>query len=234
MKWEAVLLMLLLVALGFVLVYGPGRDHGLVEIRVGQSKGQLVEVTAEGAPQRSFTIDYRDGSDAGPFTEAQLAGVIGRREVDRVLSGEQNALFRLLNITSWTSVPWIVLGFGAQIVFASRFIIQWVISERKKESVIPVAFWWVSFFGGVTLFAYFVWRQDPVGVLGQSSGIVIYARNLRLIYKKRRRDARVAAREAAAAASSDDAMSSDVSRTEDDVPTATSVRVPEPQTAREP
>jgi len=197
MKWEAVLLMVLLVLLGFLLVYGPGRDRGLVEIRIGQSKGQLVEITPDDAAERTFVIDYRDATRAGPFTETQLTSVIGETEVRRVLSGEQNALFRLLNITSWTSVPWIILGFGAQLVFASRFIIQWVISERRKESVIPVAFWWVSFFGGVTLFAYFVWRQDPVGVLGQSSGIVIYARNLRLIYKNRRRERRQAERAAA-------------------------------------
>jgi lipid-A-disaccharide synthase-like uncharacterized protein len=231
MKWEAVLLMVLLVALGFVLVYGPGVDHGLVEVRIGQSKGLLVEVTGPDAPERSFVIDYRDGAEAGPFTEAQLAEVIGEHEVRQVLSGEQNVLFRLLNITSWTSVPWIVLGFGAQLVFASRFIIQWVISERRKESVIPVAFWWVSFFGGVTLFAYFVWRQDPVGVLGQSSGIVIYARNLRLIYKKRRRDARVAARMAGAAAIETPAP--DVPLLEDEPPSEPTVRIPEPQTVRE-
>jgi hypothetical protein len=54
--------------------------------------------------------------------------------------------------------------------------------------VIPASFWWLSLFGGVALFAYFVWRQDFVGVLGQSSGIVIYARNIRLIYKRRRRE----------------------------------------------
>jgi lipid-A-disaccharide synthase-like uncharacterized protein len=66
-------------------------------------------------------------------------------------------------------------------------LLQWFVSERKRESVIPEAFWWLSLIGGVALFAYFVWRQDIVGVLGQSSGLVIYARNIRLIYKQRKR-----------------------------------------------
>jgi lipid-A-disaccharide synthase-like uncharacterized protein len=55
--------------------------------------------------------------------------------------------------------------------------------------VITPSFWWFSLLGGVCLFAYFVWRQDAVGVIGQSSGIVIYARNLRLIAKQKRREA---------------------------------------------
>jgi lipid-A-disaccharide synthase-like uncharacterized protein len=66
-------------------------------------------------------------------------------------------------------------------------LIQWVISEKQRASVIPPLFWWLSFFGGVALFSYFVWRKDVVGVLGQSTGVVIYARNLRLIHKQNRR-----------------------------------------------
>jgi lipid-A-disaccharide synthase-like uncharacterized protein len=81
--------------------------------------------------------------------------------------------------------------------------IQWLVSEKEKRSVVPEIFWWLSLVGGVTLFAYFAWRQDPVGILGQSSGLVIYARNLRLIYKQRRR----AGREAESAASLDDGAS---------------------------
>jgi len=64
------------------------------------------------------------------------------------------------------------------------------VSEKQRESVVPEAFWWLSLVGGVFLFVYFVWRQDIVGVLGQSSGVVIYARNLWLIRKRRRRLAR--------------------------------------------
>ena len=66
-------------------------------------------------------------------------------------------------------------------------MVQWVVSERSRVSTVPELFWWFSFVGGVSLFTYFVWRKDVVGVLGQATGVVIYARNLRLIQKQRRR-----------------------------------------------
>jgi hypothetical protein len=71
--------------------------------------------------------------------------------------------------------------------------VQWFASEKKGQSVVPAAFWWMSLIGGVALFAYFAWRPDVVGVLGQCSGVVIYARNLRLISKHRRREERLTA-----------------------------------------
>ena len=64
-------------------------------------------------------------------------------------------------------------------------LVHWVISERTHASTVPEIFWWFSFIGGVCLFTYFVWRVDIVGVLGQSTGIVIYARNLKLIKKQK-------------------------------------------------
>ena len=88
------------------------------------------------------------------------------------------------------SLPeWLVLGvgFAGQALFSARFLIQWIASEKARRTTVPEAFWWMSLIGGVALFAYFVWRQDAVGVLGQSSGLVVYSRNLRLIYKERRR-----------------------------------------------
>jgi lipid-A-disaccharide synthase-like uncharacterized protein len=194
MKWEAVLLMLLLIMLGFWLVYRAGGERGDFEVQLGQNKAAVTQLGWPEDGARTFTLRYRDGKVVGPVSESTFRDLFGDEEVERVLSGRRNAIFRLLNISTWTSLPWVVIGFGAQMVFATRFLLQWIVSERKKESVIPVAFWWVSFFGGVALFAYFVWRQDLPAVLWQSSGIVIYARNLRLIYKKQRRDARAASR----------------------------------------
>ncbi|TVS08108.1 MAG: lipid A biosynthesis protein [Phycisphaerales bacterium] len=118
--------------------------------------------------------------------------MFGSRVV-REIRGERNAVFRIFNITTYASLVWIAIGLGGQIVFSCRFLIQWIVSERKRESVIPDIFWWISLLGGVCLFVYFVWRRDIVGVLGQSTGIVIYARNIRLIHKKRRRELRNAA-----------------------------------------
>lgn len=77
----------------------------------------------------------------------------------------------------------LIIGFVGQGLFASRFIFQWILSERKGESYIPVVFWYLSIFGGLGLLTYAIFRKDPVIILGQSFGIFIYLRNLFLIYK---------------------------------------------------
>jgi len=82
------------------------------------------------------------------------------------------------------------VGLIGQGAFFGRMFIQWVVSEKSRKSQVPEVFWWLSFVGGLCLFMYFVWRVDVVGVLGQSTGVVIYARNLKLIRKERKREAR--------------------------------------------
>ena len=82
---------------------------------------------------------------------------------------------------------WMILGFLAQGIFGVRFLLQWVVSERRKESVIPIAFWYASLVGGIMLLAYAIHRKDPVFILGQSTGAIVYARNLMLIRNKRKR-----------------------------------------------
>ncbi len=74
-------------------------------------------------------------------------------------------------------------------MFTGRFLVQWIASERLRKSVVPTAFWYFSLAGGIMLLAYALYRQDPVFILGQLFGVVIYARNLWLIYAERRRDA---------------------------------------------
>ncbi|OQX87129.1 MAG: hypothetical protein B6D55_04280 [Candidatus Omnitrophica bacterium 4484_70.2] len=81
---------------------------------------------------------------------------------------------------------WLTLGFGGQILFFLRFFVQWIATERKKESVVPISFWYFSIGGAVLLLVYAIHRKDPVFILGQSMGIFIYGRNLYFIYKKRR------------------------------------------------
>jgi lipid-A-disaccharide synthase-like uncharacterized protein len=99
---------------------------------------------------------------------------------------KRRLLYRILNITSPVGIAWIVLGLLGQVVFAGRMILQWIVSEKEKRSVVPVAFWWMSLLGASMLLVYFVWRRDIVGVLGQSTGWVIYCRNLLLIYRESR------------------------------------------------
>ncbi|HEY8900234.1 MAG TPA: lipid-A-disaccharide synthase N-terminal domain-containing protein [Chthoniobacterales bacterium] len=94
-------------------------------------------------------------------------------------------LARLLNITSPTGIAWVMIGILGQLIFTGRMLVQWVASEKSRRSVVPVAFWWMSLGGAVMLVIYFVWRRDIVGVVGQGTGLFIYARNLMLIRKSR-------------------------------------------------
>lgn len=81
---------------------------------------------------------------------------------------------------------WIAIGFLGQLFFFSRFVVQWVVSEQKKESTVPRAFWHLSVLGGVILLSYAVHRRDPVFITGQAVGLLVYFRNLRLIYSPKR------------------------------------------------
>ncbi|MEK1838722.1 lipid-A-disaccharide synthase N-terminal domain-containing protein [Pseudomonas sp. NPDC089918] len=80
---------------------------------------------------------------------------------------------------------WLVIGFGGQIAFTGRFVLQWLYSEYKKRSVIPVSFWYLSIIGSTLLFAYAIYRQDPVFIVGQAFGSIVYLRNLQLIARSR-------------------------------------------------
>lgn len=80
---------------------------------------------------------------------------------------------------------WTGLGLLGQALFMSRFLVQWIASERRGRSVVPHAFWWLSVAGGLTLLVYSLWRRDPVFIAGQSFGLLIYARNLMLSGSRR-------------------------------------------------
>tara|TARA_Y100000590_G_C15583468_1_gene963241 strand:- start:174 stop:476 length:303 start_codon:yes stop_codon:yes gene_type:complete len=82
-------------------------------------------------------------------------------------------------------VFFLIIGFLGQGIFASRFVVQWIHSEKKGESFIPIIFWYLSIFGGLALLTYAIFRKDPVIITGQLFGIFIYTRNLILIYKKK-------------------------------------------------
>lgn len=84
---------------------------------------------------------------------------------------------------------WTTVGFAGQFVFASRFYVQWLASEKKGESVVPIAFWWLSLLGGAILLAYTIYLRNAVFITGQAAGLFIYTRNLVLIYRKRAQEA---------------------------------------------
>ncbi len=83
---------------------------------------------------------------------------------------------------------WTIIGLTAQLLFTARFVVQWVASERAGRSMIPFAFWVFSIGGSALLFAYAVYRRDPVFILGQAFGIFVYLRNIQLLFKRRRAD----------------------------------------------
>jgi lipid-A-disaccharide synthase-like uncharacterized protein len=100
-----------------------------------------------------------------------------------------------MNLHAITLPEWLVLavGFGGQALFSARFLVQWVASERAKRSVVPEVFWVLSMAGGVTLLVYAIYREDPVFMVGQATGLAIYARNLWLIHREKNSAAALAA-----------------------------------------
>ncbi|GGU51277.1 lipid A biosynthesis [Pseudomonas laurentiana] len=88
-----------------------------------------------------------------------------------------------MNITRETL--WLILGFTGQVVFTGRFLLQWIYSEVKKRSLIPVGFWYLSILGSALLLVYAIYRQDPVFIAGQAFGFIVYLRNLQLIARNK-------------------------------------------------
>lgn len=82
--------------------------------------------------------------------------------------------------------PMVAVGLLAQCIFFSRFLVQWIVSEKKGKSTVPIAFWYLSLVGGLLLLTYAIWRRELVFTLGQSVGTFVYIRNLMLISKAKR------------------------------------------------
>lgn len=148
------------------------------------------KVELPGAKDNVMVVHLKDGSLAfivkrlGPGTDRLLtpdefASLLYRTRTNGGL------LESIFNITSPIGFAWVTLGLLGQLVFTARMLVQWIASERSGRSVIPVAFWWLSLGGAVMLVVYFIWRRDIVGVLGQATGLFVYARNLVLIRKSR-------------------------------------------------
>jgi lipid-A-disaccharide synthase-like uncharacterized protein len=136
-------------------------------------------VTIDVAPDASG--DLRATFHGWPEGKPGLSGEEFLQEIHR-RQRDLPWIYRLLDVTSLTGVLWVVFGFAGQGVFTARMIIQWQASEKAKSSIVPPAFWWLSILGASMLMVYFVWRKDIVGFLGQSTGWLVYIRNLWFIY----------------------------------------------------
>ena len=135
----------------------------------------VVEETASG----ELVTVFGDGEHEG--AKETLTGDQFLREV-KSRNAKTPFLYKLFDITSWTGVLWVGFGFLGQAVFMGRMIVQWWASEKAKSSIVPPSFWWMSLIGATMLMIYFVWRKEIVGFIGQSTGWLIYVRNLWFIH----------------------------------------------------
>jgi lipid-A-disaccharide synthase-like uncharacterized protein len=87
-----------------------------------------------------------------------------------------------MNLALSANTVWVGVGLVGQMLFSGRFFVQWIASEKARKSIIPNAFWYLSIAGGIVLFTYACWRQDPVFIIGQGMGIFVYARNVYLLH----------------------------------------------------
>ncbi len=191
MRWEPIAAMLVLLGLATWLVLATGRDstsgdaERSVQVRVGTVRG-TVEVIRQPALPVQFRLRF-PGIETPPMLPREtVERIFGPVIMESLLDQNHNWAFQLFNITSWASLLWILVGLLGQGAFLARMLVQWLVSEKRRESVVPEVFWWLSLGGAGALFSYFVWRRDIVGVLGQTTGVVVYVRNLRLISKRRK------------------------------------------------
>jgi len=149
-----------------------------IRVQIKPMPKDVNRVLLENSPdgRRRFQLVHADGSvdrvDTETFADLLITSQSGRPWY-----------FRFLNISSPVGFAWVLLGLLGQILFTGRMVLQWLVSEKAKRSVVPVGFWWMSLAGASMLMIYFIWRRDVVGVLGQSAGWLIYVRNLWLIYR---------------------------------------------------
>lgn len=174
---EIALLCALVAWLATTLAEGGDKPDGSIDIKV-----QL-----NGAADRAFLVQQDDGSLAYRIrTDAGEDIWLDPEKFARRLFDDQRSRGPwevLLNVSSPAGFLWVTLGFLGQILFTGRMLVQWFVSEREKRSVVPPAFWWMSLVGATMLLVYFVWRKEPIGVLGQATGWFVYVRNLWMIHK---------------------------------------------------
>jgi lipid-A-disaccharide synthase-like uncharacterized protein len=186
-RWLVLLELLALVAVlvwaGLALATPTGKPPGAIDLKV-----QLA-----GADDRAFLL--RDEHGDLCYEIRRDDGTRQRLSPDafaqRVYRDQQSRGFLevLLNVSSPAGFVWVTLGFLGQVLFTGRMLVQWLVSEKHRRSVVPPAFWWMSLIGATMLLVYFLWRREPIGVLGQATGWFVYVRNLWLIHRRAPADA---------------------------------------------
>ena len=146
----------------------------IVNIQLPDANDKVVLYTDNG--HRRYSIQQDDGKQVD-LSPDELADRMYHDVAERPLAQ------RLLNVANPVGYVWVSLGLLGQVLFTGRMVVQWLVSEKSKKSVVPPIFWWMSLGGSTMLMVYFLWRQDPIGLLGQTFGWFIYIRNLWMIYR---------------------------------------------------
>lgn len=166
-----------LVWVGFALAAADDRPADAIDLKV-----QLA-----GAADRVWLLPLADGQLAFRVRadDGDVLDLAPEQFARRLYADQRSRGFFevLLNVSSPAGYAWVLLGFAGQVLFTGRMLVQWLSSERHRRSVVPPSFWWMSLVGASMLLVYFVWRKEPIGVLGQATGWFIYVRNLWLIHR---------------------------------------------------
>jgi lipid-A-disaccharide synthase-like uncharacterized protein len=145
----------------------PNAVHA--DIKLADTKAQ-VYLQRNAAGQYQYFI-WRPGGTTEKITADQLA--------DRLYNvGTNGGIATYLGTSSKSVLIWLGIGLLGQLLFTGRMIVQWIASERKGSSVVPPMFWWMSLIGSLLLLGYFLWRRDPIGLLGQAFGSFVYLKNI--------------------------------------------------------
>ena len=174
---ELALLAAILVWAGFALSARSDGPANAIDLKVQMS----------GAADRVYLLEHEDGGLHYLITldDGSQQQLTPNEFAHRLFHDQQSRGFFeiLLNVTSPAGFLWVTLGLLGQLLFTGRMVVQWLVSEKNRRSVVPPAFWWMSLIGATMLLVYFLWRKEPIGVLGQATGWFIYVRNLWLIYR---------------------------------------------------
>ena len=153
----------------------PAAGVEAADVRGLELSDPVADLFVERAADGSATFVLPSGRRLSP---AELAGQIERLQAGRA---QRPWLLRAMNVTSTAGLVWLAVGLFGQLIFTGRLLVQWLVSERAGASTVPEIFWWMSLVGASILLAYFIWRVEPIGILGQGFGWFVYVRNLWLI-----------------------------------------------------
>jgi len=145
----------------------PTPDAVAVDVKLPDA-GSQVFLQRQGDAAMVYLVRHGDGS---------IERVPPQQMSERLYTAGK-ARGAALGLSSPVVAFWLGVGLVGQILFTGRMVVQWLASERRGKSVVPHLFWWMSLMGSLLLLSYFLWRRDPIGLLGSAFGSFIYLKNI--------------------------------------------------------